>query len=925
MRAPPSISLALAGCLLLVSTAAWTAQAPDAIPASVTTALPDGVRMGPHYAGISEYHLDNGLKVLLYPDASKPRTLVNVTYLVGSRHENYGETGMAHLLEHLLFKGTPEYRNLDTEFGKRGMQVNGTTSADRTNYYAVFEANPATLEWALGMEASRMTKSFIAKSDLDAEMTVVRNEMENGENDPFRVSYKNLLALAYQWHNYGNDTIGARADVEQVPIERLQAFYRTWYQPDNAVLLVAGSFDPATTLALVADRFGAIEKPARKLPHFYTIEPAQDGQRFAVVERIGGTPLLLSAYHVPAGGAPQSVAARVLARVLGDDTTGRLRGALVDGGLAAAAGAFSSDNHDSGQLMFYAQLGKDADVVKARRALHATIEGVGATPVTETEFSRARTQYRNELKSALDDVSRMGLALSEYIALGDWRLFFWEQQRLDTVTLAEVNAVATAYLKRSNRSTVQYKPVTAIDRVTLQPAPAVSTLIAELKAQEAVQSGETLAVDPASLETRLQRSTLRPGLKLVLLPKQTRNDSVHFGIRLHFGDAQRVAGKVDAAEALGELLLRGVGELDRVALADALAANEAELGADSGVTRLEIGGRTTRAHLAATLALAVQALKSPRLDAAEFESWRKEALADIDGSEQDPQARAGEALRELTDGYPAGHPLAFRSNATVRTALAALKVEDVRAFHQEFVDANTAEVVLVGDFDPEEVQSLLRTALGDWTRETPPYQRIPVRAGTLVGQRREVDTPDKAAAIFLAQQTLTLSDQDPDYPALLIGNHAFGGGQLENRLITRLRHKEGWSYGAGSALGAAPLEAVGQFQLYAQAAPENTRKLVAAVREELERLLKEGVRAEELKAAQDGWLKSRRVQWGSDARLVDLLLGQAEYDRTLAVSVALEQKVAALDVDTVNAALRKYLDPARLIAVIAGDLKKIGK
>ena len=207
--------------------------------------------------GITEYRLSNGLRVLLAPDASKPTTTVNITYMVGSRHENYGETGMAHLLEHLVFKGTPSLpgKTIVEEFARRGMRFNGTTFYDRTNYYETFAASDENLDWALKMEADRMVNSFIARSDLDSEMTVVRNEMESGENNPGRVLWQNMTAAAYQWHNYGKSTIGARTDVENVKIENLQGFYRTYYQPDNATLIVTGKFDAAKTLERIEQYF----------------------------------------------------------------------------------------------------------------------------------------------------------------------------------------------------------------------------------------------------------------------------------------------------------------------------------------------------------------------------------------------------------------------------------------------------------------------------------------------------------------------------------------------------------------------------------------------------------------------------------------------------------------------------------------------
>ncbi|MBL8510830.1 MAG: insulinase family protein, partial [Betaproteobacteria bacterium] len=286
--------------------------------------LPAGVERVTSVEGITEYRLKNGLKVLLFPDPSKPTITVNVTYLVGSRHENYGETGMAHLLEHLVFKGTPKNPKIDQEFNKRGMRSNGSTTRDRTNYFELFQASEDNLKWAIQMEADRMVNSFIAKKDLDSEMTVVRNEYESGENNPFGVMVKRIQSVAYDWHNYSNATIGNRSDIENVKIDNLQAFYRRYYQPDNAVLLIAGKFDEAKTLALVAQAFNAIPKPKRELPKLWTTEPAQDGERSFNVRRKGDIQLVVVAYKVPSALSMDTSALGFANFVLTDTPTGRL-------------------------------------------------------------------------------------------------------------------------------------------------------------------------------------------------------------------------------------------------------------------------------------------------------------------------------------------------------------------------------------------------------------------------------------------------------------------------------------------------------------------------------------------------------------------------------------------------------------------------
>src|ERR1017187_6501717 len=232
--------------------------------AALAQTLPQGVQKITSIEGVTEYSFPNGLHVLLFQDNSKPKTTVNVVYLVGSRNEGYGETGMAHLLEHMVFKSSKSGREVFKELTDRtGGNFNGTTNYDQTMYFETFNASDENLRWALGLETDRMVNMTMEKKDLDTEMTVVRNEMENGENSPLNVLQQRVLAAAYNFHNYGKTVIGARTDVERVPIENLAVFYRKYYQPDNAVLVIAGQFDESKALAEVAQTVGAIPKPQR--------------------------------------------------------------------------------------------------------------------------------------------------------------------------------------------------------------------------------------------------------------------------------------------------------------------------------------------------------------------------------------------------------------------------------------------------------------------------------------------------------------------------------------------------------------------------------------------------------------------------------------------------------------------------------------
>ena len=226
------------------------------------TAMAEPVKVA-SIEGVTEYRLANGARVLLFPEASRPTVTVNMTVLVGSRHEGYGESGMAHLLEHMVFKGTPNHPQVPKALRDHGASFNGTTNSDRTNYFETMPATDENLEFGIALESDRLVNSYVSGADLLSEMTVVRNEFERGENNPGSILNQRIYAAAYEWHNYGKSTIGSRSDIERVPIDNLRAFYKKYYQPDNVVLIVAGKFDEAKALALVEKYLGSIPKPAR--------------------------------------------------------------------------------------------------------------------------------------------------------------------------------------------------------------------------------------------------------------------------------------------------------------------------------------------------------------------------------------------------------------------------------------------------------------------------------------------------------------------------------------------------------------------------------------------------------------------------------------------------------------------------------------
>jgi zinc protease len=918
---------------LLVAARLVSAQGPPTQPApqqqgnAVVVATPAiAITRGATVEGITEYTLANGLRVLLFPDQSKPTVTVNVTYLVGSRHEGYGETGMAHLFEHMLFKGTPRHPKIPVEIEARGSRYNANTSFDRTTYHLTVPAADSNLVWALDLEADRMVNnSNLERSDLAAEFPIVRNEYESGENSPFLVTAKRVLASAYLHHAYGHLPIGAMSDIENVSIDRMRAFYRKYYQPDNAVLMIAGKFDEQRALAIVQDKFARIPRPARVLEPTYTVEPPQDGERTATIRRAGTEQLVAAYYKVPAGAHGDFAAIDVLDQVMRSAPAGRLHKALVESGKAASIGGLKLQQRDPAGIFWIAHLRASDSLNAARDALLKAVDEIVARPPTSEEVERAKTTLLKNIELSLTKSEQIGLDMSEWIAMGDWRLFFLHRDRIEKVTPADVQRVAAAYLKPSNRTLGFFVPTTLPDRAVIPTvAPTdVSAMVIGYKGRAAVASGESFDASPASIEARTKRGRFAEGVKFALLPKKTRGETVNAVITLRFGDERTMTGRAHAADPVSQMLLRGTMTKSRQQLRDTLDRLKARLTVTTaGPMAIRVLLETTRHNFAPALALAAEVIRAPAFDAKEFEEMRRARVAQLEAQRSEPIVAGQLAYLRVTAPYPKGHPRYIGSADEQIDALKALTVDDARTFHADFYGASSGEIAAVGDFDVAAVVDQLGRLFSGWRSKTP-YVHVKAVYTAVAAARQTVDTPDKPNAFLIAGHNFPMRDADPDYPAIELANYLMGGGMLGSRLVARVRTKESLSYTAGSALTVQVRDPVGQFIAMAIQAPANADKVERAFIEELERAARDGFSADEVAQGKAGYLQARQVARSQDAHLANTLATLLLNDRTMAWEADLEAKIQALTPDQVTVAFRRTIDPRKLTVVKAGSFAKV--
>jgi len=908
--------------------------------------LPPGAEKKASLGGVTEYDYANGLKVLLFPDPASPKVTINMTYLVGSRFEGYGETGMAHLLEHMNFIETTSGRQIKKELVDRGASWNGSTSEDRTNYYETVPATDDNLKWALSLEADRMVNIRMAKELLDTEMTVVRNEFERGENNPRSVLSERVESTAYLWHNYGKSTIGSREDIERVPIERLAAFYRKYYQPDNVVLVIAGRIDESKTLGYVADTIGRIPKPARKLDQTYTVEPPQDGERFVELRRVGEGKEVMLAYHGPAAGHPEAEALQVLSAIMSGGGGGgrgavtvaqsRLSKALVDSKKANSVSMSFGLQHDPGLVEVSASLTKDQSQDEVRKIMIDTLESVLKEAPTTEEVDRAKTRLLRNLENQMSDSQTFGLGLSAPIAQGDWRLIFLHHDRLKDVTAAEVVRAAKTYLKASNRTVGYFTPDPNPDRTVVPEAPDLNVLLKDFKSAVNIRRGEPFDPTPANIEARVKRTKLANGMKVAMLNKQTANNMVFAEIHFNFGDQQTLAGKNAIAQLTGGLLLRGTKTKTRQQLQDAMDKLNARItvnGAGGGGGGRGGGGGAPVASLTsvnesvqapamnfdAALRLAVEILREPGYPDADFDQLKTQRVKALENAPTEPTQLAQEALQRHLSPYAKGDAEYTGMREDQLVAMRKVSLTDVKRFHDQFYGASHGVLAILGPFDEALVRKTAEELLGSWTVPGP-YRRLTATYKKTEPINQKIEAPDKANAQFQAGLRIPMSQDDPDYPAMVLANYMLGGA-ITARVPDRIRNREGLSYSVSTSFTAPAEGNAALFSATAISNPANTPKVEVSFMDELRKALQGGFTASEVATAKKAYQDAQLVSRSQDSALLTLLASREQLERTLQWDEQIDTKIQSLTPEQVSAAFRRHVDAVAVSIVKAGDFR----
>lgn len=876
-------------------------------------------RLDAQAAGFSSYVLANGFKIILAPYPTAANARIELLVKTGSKLEGYGETGMAHLLEHMLFKSAGRRADIKSDLTALGASWNGTTSTDRTNYFETVTAEPAKIDEAIRIEADRFIRASFTKEHLASEMTVVRNELERNDNSPESLVYRALQRQSYFWHGYGRPTIGARSDIEDAPFGALQAFHKKHYRPDNAALIISGNFDPQRVLALASQLFAEARNPDTPKIASWTREESRATTNRSELTLPAGRTIAASAWKLPGLTDRQTHAVDIASTAICANDWGSLRKDLVlERKIAVAVSCGTMGQSDYGLLVADASAGKEADAEALSRALREHIEAVAAKGITQEQLDRARLNELNGYEQLENSHERLAGALSQAEVAGDWRLFFWQRDVVKSLTLDEVNAALKKWAVAINRSDVLLRHADGVTAPELPRLPAAGTLVAGKDWPALSHPGDPVPNTAAELAKATVHIPLGGNARAALISRRTQGGRAWLVVANDYGNEATLSGRRTACNIADSLLSYGGGGLSRDQLSARLEALQAEWSLDLGGIVID----APRKNIDAALELLLATWAAPALPEGEFDRLKAVAISRLEAALKEPGAVAANTSTLRFDNYPAGHPSKPRPLEQQLAETRALSYADATRCVADFNGLGSVRLGVVGEFTAQDVQSIW-SRVARLPKSRTPYERVrDVAAPTAVDVAPiTVAMPDKPNAAIAGTTLLPITDEAADFPALRIAVKVLGG-DADSRIWQRLRETEGLAYSAGASLAGATFDPRSRLVVQASAASDKADAALNSLRDEVARALRDGFTEQEVARAKSAWLQERKTSLRSEKSFAGGLAQGLYAGRDYAWLAQYDDKISRLSASEVTAALRKYLANAPIVWAVGRGTTK---
>lgn len=850
-------------------------------------------------------HPGNGLSVLTAPTPVAPVAGFAVIYRVGSRHEATGHTGATHMLEHLMFKGSERFNSdRGTEIARTlhrvGAFFNATTWLDRTSYYEVLPVDRLGL--AVDIEADRMRQALIREADLESERTVILNELDTGDNEPVELLMKASFAHAFIEHPYHHPTIGWRGDVERMSVDVLRRFYDTYYHPDNATVLIVGDIDEAHALAEVERGFGAIPPAPTPIPEPHIRESRQRGERRFILRRAGELGSLAMTWHIPEGLHPDLPALNVLTQALSDGVTSRLHQRLVESNRCLGVHAFTFELHDPGVVQIFATLAPGVAHDEIENAIRDEVASLRSQHVAQEELARAVIQTRTDLALNRTSPARTISALTEAVAMGDWRRFAGELEAVEAVTAPEIRRVAAAYLIDDNLTVGWFVPDGGGAAATAAvPSPRPCYL-------------------RRGLSDRVELRTLPGGGRLAVL-NNPHAPTVTVAGALDAGLCAAPDGRFTVPSVTAAMLDRGTTEHDRLAIARELEDHGLHLAVrtlSNAPSIVSISAQGLTDELSRLVRLLLEVLRRPTFPEDELERLRQRILGALRREAEDTSAQAYAALTRLI--YPAGHPLHKRAVDDRAAELTTITRGELASFHRRAYRPGGLVLAVVGAVDADVVADAIADGLAGWRDDGAQRATLPE---VVAGEPTEVriDIPDRPNLDLFLGHAAGLRRGDDDYAAAVLANSCLGQSALTSRLGVAVRDEAGLSYSVSSRFFGT-LEVPGPWAVNCTVAAADVERAAELCRRVIADFVADGPTAEELDDERTAQAGAYRVGLATNAGIARELVTTLTAGEDVARIDAYPEQLLATTRDEVVAAIRTHIRPSELTLAVAGTLQE---
>lgn len=870
--------------------------------------------------GIYEYVAPNKMKVILLPDLSTPSLTVAMTYNVGSKEEGRGETGMAHMLEHLLMNGSANFDSLWEEMAKRAVDFNADTWLDRTRFFETFLASDKNLDFALQVEADRMHTSTFDEDDLAKEMEVITNEFQMIENEPATLLSMGILSTAYTWHNYGKATIGNLVDINNYPLANIRSFYEKHYTPDNATLLIAGRFDRTEALRKIDRYFGPIQNSDRRDSFVQTAEAAQQGAREVTINHVDSENLVGLAWHSPPAAHDDAAPLQVLLEIMTNNSSGPFYDNLIATGMATSIEEGWSEAllvREPGVLEIAIAGLAGGGASPGNRDLIGQIERICREEITDEDVELAKARLLRKYRKREVEPGDLAIDLTNWIAAGDWRLYFTHVERLSKVTAVQVLEVAERYIRPANRTAGFLVSVDSLESVIVPGAPDLEPIMAVQSAPSSFHTPATPPVPAESLQARTITLKIEPGLTVSLLPRPNRSRQVCAEFRFHYGNEKVLRGKREAMRLLPRLLMRGTKRLEYRELSREIDMLQSEIRIAGGDGVISASVESDGDHVAGAIRLLGEMMRRPAFREDQFEMVRSQRLVELEAGLGNPVDRCFDALRQRLFPWPKGsiHHIAGREELIEITR--SLTREEIVDCYNDLLGAGHVEIALTGTFETGDVTRALADAFDSWNSPIE-YERINEPYRNPDPGEESIHTPGKSVAILSLGTVLELGQEHPDYAAIKLASYIFCE-KNRARIDNRLRHADGLSYHVSGAFEADLLDQRSYLYTYAFCSPENLDVARVAMEEEFATWVDEGVSAIEIEEASASLADEFALHMANDSNVASELVQSLASNRKFGRIFELQDRVRNLTVEEVNEALNRQLGDAQLVIILTGD------